>query len=60
VFRIRGAAEELSLSEVTIATTAGRLERIGIVREVTRRSRNKLFAYRRYLAVLEEGTSVEG
>jgi Fic family protein len=59
VFRIRGGAEELSLSEVTLATTAGHLERLGIVREVTGRSRNKLFVYSRYLAVLEEGTSVE-
>jgi Fic family protein len=59
VFRIRGGAEELSLSEVTIAATAGHLERLGIVREVTGRSRNKLFVYSRYLAVLEEGTSVE-
>jgi Fic family protein len=59
VFRIRGGAEELSLSEVTIATTARHLERLGIVREVTGRSRNKLFVYSRYLAVLEEGTSVE-
>jgi Fic family protein len=60
VFRIPEAARELSLSEVTVATTAGHLERLGIVREVTQRSRNKLFAYTRYLAVLEEGTAVEG
>ena len=60
VFRIPEAARELSLSEVTVATTAGHLERLGIVLEVTQRSRNKLFAYTKYLAVLEEGTAVEG
>jgi Fic family protein len=59
VFRIPGAARELSLSEVTVAKTAAHLERLGIVREVTGRARNKLFAYSKYLAVLQEGTAVE-
>jgi Fic family protein len=59
VFRIPQAAKSLSLSEVTIANTAAHLQRLGIVREVTGRSRNKLFAYGKYLAVLEEGTSIE-
>lgn len=58
VFRIPEAARALSLSEVTVANTAAHLERLGIVREVTGRSRNKLFAYTKYLAVLEEGTAV--
>ena len=57
VFRIPEAARALSLSEVTIANTAGHLERLGVVREVTGRSRNKLFVYSKYLAVLEEGTA---
>lgn len=60
VFRIPEAARALSLSEVTVANTAAHLERLGIVREVTGRSRNKLFVYGKYLAVLEEGTAVEG
>jgi Fic family protein len=59
VFRIPEAARALSLSEVTVANTAAHLERLGIVREVTGRSRNKLFVYGKYLAVLEEGTAVE-
>jgi Fic family protein len=59
VFRIPEAARDLSLSEVTVATTAAHLERLGIVREVTGRSRNKLFVYSKYLAVLEEGTAIE-
>jgi len=60
VFRIPSAATDLSLSKVTVATTAGHLERLGIVREVTGRRRNKLFVYSKYLAVLEEGTAAEG
>lgn len=59
VFRIPEAARELSLSQVTVSNTAANLERLGIVREVTGRSRNKLFVYSRYLAVLEEGTAAE-
>ena len=59
VFRIPEAARELSLSEVTISTAAAHLGRLGIVREITGRSRNKLFVYGKYLAVLEEGTADE-
>ena len=59
VFRIPEAGRELLLSEVTVANTAAHLERLGIVREVTGRSRNKLFVYSKYLAVLEEGTEIE-
>ncbi len=58
VFRIPEAADTLGLSEVTVATTAAHLAALGIVREATGRSRNKLFVYTRYLAVLEEGTAV--
>ena len=59
VFRIPEAARELALSKVTVGSTAAHLERLGIVREVTGRSRNKLFVYSMYLAILEEGTAVE-
>jgi Fic family protein len=58
MFRIPDAARELALSEVTVASTAAHLQRIGIAREVTGRTRNKLFQYTNYLAVLEEGTAV--
>lgn len=60
VFRIPEASRALSLSEVTIANTAGHLERLGILREVTGRTRNKLFVYSTYLTVLEEGTGPDG
>jgi cell filamentation protein, protein adenylyltransferase len=59
VFRIPEASRALSLSKVTIANTAAHLERVGIIREVTGRTRNKLFVYSKYLTVLEEGTGLD-
>jgi hypothetical protein len=35
------------------------LQRLQIVREVTGRPRNKLFAYDNYLGILQEGTAEE-
>jgi hypothetical protein len=32
------------------------LENLGIVREITGRKRERVFAYTRYLAILNEGT----
>lgn len=49
------AAQELGLSEVTVGKAAGHLEDLKILREVTRRPRNKLFVYLNYLALLNEG-----
>lgn len=57
VFTIPEAAASLGLSEVTVGKAARHLESLGIAREVTGRTRNKLFAYRRYLAIFEEGTA---
>jgi Fic family protein len=59
VFRIRDAVEQIGVSDVTVAASANHLERLGIVREVTGRSRNKLFVYSNYLAILGEGTAPE-
>ena len=57
MFTIPQAAGELRFSEVTIAKAAAHLERLGIAREVTGKSRNKLYAYTDYLALLSEGIS---
>lgn len=66
--RVHGALRErplLSLSEVCRRTglsfpaaTKGMalLEKLGTVREITGRQRNRLFAYDRYLQILSEGT----
>jgi Fic family protein len=57
VFRIPDAARRLGSSEVTVGSAARNLERLGIVREVTGRTRNKRYVYSDYLAVIEEGTT---
>jgi Fic family protein len=44
------------LSAPTINAALADLERLGIVQEVTGRRRGRVFAYRRYLAILNEGT----
>lgn len=56
VFTIPDGARRTGLSEVTVAKAAAHLEGLGIVREVTGKPRNKLFAYGSYLALLQEGT----
>lgn len=57
VFRIPQAARTLDSNEVTVGNAARNLERLGIVRETTGRSRNKRFVYVDYLSVIEEGTA---
>jgi Fic family protein len=56
VLRIPATAERLPVSEPTVATAIAHLERLGILREITGKTRNKLFAYDAYLAILSEGT----
>ena len=57
VFRIPEAARTLESNEVTVGNAARNLERLGIVRETTGRSRNKRYVYADYLAVIEEGVT---
>lgn len=56
VLRIPETAGQLPVSEPTVATAVGHLERIGILHELTGRPRNKIFAYDEYLMILSEGT----
>jgi Fic family protein len=56
IVTIQKAAQELSLSEPTIASALGHLISIGIVREVTGKQRHRVFAYQAYLDRLAEGT----
>ncbi len=46
----------LGLTMPTINTALQHLEKAGIVQEITGRQRDRLFAYKAYLAILEEGT----
>lgn len=48
--------ERTGLSSPTVNAALADLQRIGIVEEVTGRRRGRVFGYRRYLAILSEGT----
>lgn len=48
--------ERTGLSAPTVNAALADLLRLGIVEEVTGRRRGRVFAYRRYLAILSEGT----
>lgn len=48
--------ERTGLSAPTVNAALADLERLGIVEEVTGRRRGRVFGYRRYLAILAEGT----
>lgn len=56
VFTIPEASERLGLSAVSVGKAARHLEDLGIAREVTGKTRNKLFVYTKYLKILQEGT----
>jgi cell filamentation protein, protein adenylyltransferase len=56
VTSISDAANALPLSEPTLAAALRHLEELGIVREMTGRNRNRLWAYTQYLSILNEGT----
>jgi Fic family protein len=53
---IRSAARELGISVPTVSRSLERLLTLGIVREVTGRRRRRVFAYRKYLDLLDRGT----
>jgi Fic family protein len=56
IITIPHAAEMLSLSRPTIASSLAHLQQAGIVHEATGRQRGRIYAYARYLILLEEGT----
>ena len=53
---LNALTERTGASYPTIARAVDALETLGIVREITRRKRERVFAYTRYLAILNEGT----
>jgi Fic family protein len=59
VFTIPAASRRLELSGVSTGKAAGHLEDLGIVREVTGKTRNKIYVYSKYLDILQEGTQDE-
>lgn len=56
VLSIPGAARRLNLSQPTVTESMRHLQRLGIVREMTGRKRNRVFVYDVYMKMLEEGT----
>lgn len=50
------ASKGLPISEPTVYAAIKNLEKLGIVREVTRKSRNRLYVYDEYMAILDAGT----
>ncbi len=52
---INDLAGRSDLAYPTAARAVDALERLGIVREITGRSRDRVFAYDRYVAILNEG-----
>lgn len=56
IYTIGGAAEALGLSYNSVSTLTKRLIGLDIVEETTNAARNRVFAYREYLAILKVGT----
>ena len=57
VLRPAPVAARLELSEPPVYGAINRLEELGILREVTGRRRGKVYAYDKYLSLLNEGTT---
>ncbi|MGC9951241.1 MAG: Fic family protein [Bryobacteraceae bacterium] len=52
---IPGASEKLGISAPTVAKSFAHMQRLGMLREITGKQRRRLFAYDRYLAILNAG-----
>ncbi len=53
---LNALTERTGASYLTVARAVEALENLGIVREITGRKRERVFAYTHYLAILNEGT----
>lgn len=52
--------DRTGLTPATVNKSLAHLQGLGIVREVTRKKRNRLFIYARYIEILNEGTELPG
>jgi Fic family protein len=50
------ASHELKVTHPTVMKAIANLEKLGIVREISGRRRGRLFAYARYMSILNQGT----
>ena len=55
-FRIHAAAKSLKLTVPTVTNAVSHLVQMGIVKEISGKRRNRLFAYSRYVNIAIEGT----
>jgi Fic family protein len=58
VVKVPTAARQLKLSEPPVYGAVARLEELGILREVTGKSRGKTYVYGEYMDILNEGTEL--
>ncbi len=58
VIKVPVAAKQLGLSEPPVYAAISRLEELGILREVTGKSRGKTYVYGEYMDILNEGTEL--
>jgi Fic family protein len=56
IFSIAQAAASLELSFPTVSAAVKAMQPLGILQEITKRERDRLFAYSTYLAILNEGS----
>ncbi len=49
-------AKELEMTEPTVRTALERLQQLNIVEEITGKKRDRTYVYKKYLAILEQGT----
>jgi Fic family protein len=56
IIAIPSAAKRIGISAPTVAKSLGHMITLGILEEKTGRERHRLFVYRRYLDILNEGT----
>lgn len=52
--------EKTDITPATVNKCLGHLERLGVVRELTLRKRNRLFGYVRYVEIMNQGTELPG
>ena len=55
--RVNGVARDLKISYPTANNLVGSLNKHGILKEITGQERNRMFAYRGYIEILEQGLS---
>ena len=56
ILSIASVGEELKLSVPTVTASPKHLAKLGIARETTGRNRGRIYAYDKYLKILNEGT----